>query len=162
MPDIGFSKVELHSFSRDQKGGKAHFSAALTPPICRVMEWDIDIPGFLTGGNLQDDLTATSMTLQSEGKLASYETTIKVTKLSGFKFLRLEREGSKGKGHRIELRFDAAFVDLTACAFLEQYLTSAGDTKGSLRVSYNAKAKQEPLIPEPKVSRQGKLDQQAQ
>lgn len=153
MPEITFTSCVLRSFSRNHNGGEAQFSASLTIPVCEAMKWTNAngtpaVSDFLTGAKPEGELHGSSMTLRSkEGDLAEYEIGIDISKVHGFELVRRELPTSRGKGHRFELRFKVTFADLTACRFLEEYMVAAGDSKGSLIVRHEAKAKQGTLIP---------------
>ena len=151
MAEITFTGAVLNSFSRDHNGGTAQFTANLTLPVCKAMSW-LDKAGnpavadFLTGAKPDGELHATGMTLRSkEGDLAQYEIEFSVSKVHSFNFVRRELEGARGKGHRFELRFKVDFADLTGARYLEEYMVSAGDSKGTLTVRHDPKAKQDEL-----------------
>lgn len=142
---ITFTGVVLKSFSRDKNGGKAVFHANFTEPVSKAMGWG----GFTKGQTdvtLEGSLASASLTLQpKDGELAAWLVEFKATAIKGFEALRLELEGHKGKGHRYELRFVVQFVDPTACRFLEEFITSAGEAKSTLKVTYTKQAEQSDL-----------------
>lgn len=140
---ITFTGVQLLGFGRDSKGGKATFSAGLNGVVQRAMSWG-EIPEFLTGGDLEGELSATVITLvPKEAELKRHETSIDVSKVSKFSSVRLELEGKKGKGHRTELRFTVTFSDQKGARKLEEYMQTCG--KSSLIVSYEKQAVQADL-----------------
>ena len=94
---LTFTGVQLLGFSRDAKGGKATFSAGLNGQVQRQMGWG-EIPEFLTGGDLEGELAATSIILvPKDAELKRHETQIDVSKVAKFLSIRLELEGKKGK-----------------------------------------------------------------
>ena len=145
---IIFTGVVLKSFSRNKNGGKAVFHANFTKPVSEAMGWG----GFTDGQRdvaLDGALAATHVALQpKDGALSKWSIEFQATAIKGFEALRLELEGHKGKGHRYELRFTVEFVDTTACRYLEEFLTSAGEAKSTLQVSYTKQAEQLPLAEE--------------
>ena len=156
MSDINFTSVELLSFSRSTSGGVAKFSAALTTSVCKEMDWE-EIPDFLTGATPEGDLAATEAELTpSDKELKKHQVVLATQRVNRFQLVRLELEGKKRKGHRLEIRFDLHFPDVKGCWKLEQYMLSVGDIKGTLSIRY---AKQQKLdIPdEPKATAQQRL-----
>lgn len=156
MAQIKFTETELKSFKRKPaKGGEASFSASLTVAVCKAMGWlDKDgnpaVADILTGATPEGDLGATSIVLESKkGNLAEYQIEIKAQRVFGFECVRRELEGKRGKGHRYDLLFKVSFADLTGCRFLEEYMVKAGDSKGTLTVTYEPQAEQKDLV-EPK------------
>ena len=110
------------------------------------MGWN-GFPAGATSVKLEGELHATSMTLTpKEGPLSKWTTTFDISKVSDFQAFRLESEGTRGKGHRIELRFGVSFADREGCRYLEEYMTNAGEAKASLDVSYTKQAEQSSMI----------------
>lgn len=142
MPDITFTSAVLQSFSRSTSGGVAKFTAALTSAVCKALDWE-EIPDFLTGATPEGDIAASEAKLTpSDKELLKHAIVLGVQRVNKFQITRLELEGKKRKGHRLEVRFDLHFPDLKGCWKLEQYLLTVGDRKGSLTVQY---AKQQKL-----------------
>jgi hypothetical protein len=148
---VTFTSCVLQSFNRNHKRGQARFSCNLTIPLAQKMGWadaqgKIAIPEIMTGGDVEGSLAGTSMTLQSsEGALAQYQIEFKITTVGTFELKRRELEKSRGKGFRFELHFTVEFPDMTGCRYLEEYMVSVGDQKGTLLVRYEPAAKQQTL-----------------
>jgi len=133
---ILFPTVKLESFNRGHKGGHAQFSSTFPKAVGDAMGWN-GIPDGVTSAKLEGNLAATHVVLKpKDGPLSKWELGFDATQVGGFEVFRLELEGHKGKGHRIELRFKVAFADKQACRYLEEYITNAGEAKASLIVSY--------------------------
>ena len=137
MPDtIEFPTVNLLSFSRHKAGGDANFSSTFPKVIGDKLGWS-GIPQGVTSAKLEGQLAATHVSLKpKDGELKKWKIEFDATNVSGFQVFRLELEGHKGKGFRIELRFKVSFADKKACAELEKYMTSVGEAKSTLTVSY--------------------------
>jgi hypothetical protein len=142
---LQFPTVVLKSFSRNKNGGHAVFSSTFPKSIGDHMGWN----GFPTGATsvkLEGELAGRSMKLTpKDGPLSKWTVTFDINKVSEFQAFRLESEGTRGKGHRIELRFSVAFADTEGCRYLEEYMTNAGEAKASLEVSYTKQAEQTSL-----------------
>jgi hypothetical protein len=111
------------------------------------MEWNQDIPECLTKANPEGELVASAVELIPDQKdMAKQAVSLGVCKVNGFEIVRRELESSRGKGHRLELRFNLGFQDTDGCRRLEQYMLTIGESKGKLNVSYQKKAQQESLI----------------
>lgn len=142
MPELTFTSAVLQSFSRSTSGGVAKITAALTTAVCKAMDWE-EIPDFLTGATPEGDVPATEAKLTPGDKeFAKHSIVLAVSRVNRFQITRLELEGKKRKGHRLEVRFDLHFPDVKGCWKLEQYLLTVGDRKGTLNVQY---AKQQKL-----------------
>jgi hypothetical protein len=133
---IQFTGVVLKSFSRSPKGGVSSFSANYTKTVADSMGWG-PLENGVTSAKLEGRLSATHASLQpKEGPLAKYQIGFDATAVTAFEGVRYEVEGKKNKGHRLELHFKVEFADTTACKFLEEYMTTVGEGKGVLNVSY--------------------------
>lgn len=141
-----FTQCVLRGIARTHKGGAAQFSSSLTDALRSKLDLE-DLPDYLTEGKSSErELVASQIILRSkDGDLAQYEIIVQAQRVHKFELVRLEREGTKGKGTRTELRFIVKFNDPTGCAFLEEYMVKAGDSKGTLVVSYTAQPEQEEL-----------------
>lgn len=135
---VTFTGVKLHSFARDRKGGKAKLSSLLSAPIQKLMKWaDMpeDYPSAAPGGVI----VASHMLLKSNaGDLATFDVGVDIASLGDFEIVRLEVQGKRGKGKRLELHFTAKFTDVAGCGVLETYLCTAADSVGTLEVTYQA------------------------
>ena len=127
-------------------GGRAVFHANFTKSVCNAMGW----AGFQPGQQsiqFEGELAATHAELQPrDGELSKWCIDFAATEVRGFEGLRLELENKKGKGHRYELRFEVHFVDLTACRYLEEFITHAGAAKSVLTINYTPAAEQSELV----------------
>ena len=134
---ITFSGVALKSFSRNLTSGTAKFSANYpTKRICDEMGWDGMSVGTISA-KMKGELHASAMTLEpKEDGLRKHRVKLDVTGMYDFQSFRLELEGHRGKGQRLELRFSVDFVDTSACKQLEQFIVTCGEAKCSLTVSY--------------------------
>ncbi len=149
MPNVSFNSAVLRSFSRNGKGGNAAFTTSLTQSVCKALDWSLDIPECLTNAKPEGKLVASSVELVPDQKdMAKQAVSLGVSSVSGFEIVRRELEGNRGKGHRLELRFNVGFADDNGCARLEQYMMTIGEAKGKLSVSYQRQAQQERLIDE--------------
>ena len=145
---IQFTGVTLKSFSRNKNGGNAIFHANFTKSVSDAMGWGGMAPG-QTSVKLEGVLAAATVVLQpKDGALAKWKIEFSGTAVKSFEATRLELEGKKGKGHRYELRFHVEFVDVTACRYLEEFITNAGEAKSTLDVSYTKQAEQANLLDE--------------
>jgi hypothetical protein len=139
---ISFTGVVLKSFSRNQNGGKANFSATFSPKVGKAMGW-AGFPDGATSISLEGALAASSAELQpTDGALAKWVMVIQASGVKQFEAIRYEMEGKRGKGYRYELHFVMEFKDMTACARLEEFITNVGDHKATLTVSYTKAAEQ--------------------
>lgn len=139
---LTFPTVTLKSFGRDKNGGDATFVSTFPRSVGDHMGWN----GFPTGATsvkLEGELAARNMKLTpKDGPLSKWTTTFEINRVGDFQAFRLESEGTRGKGHRIELRFKVEFADREGCRYLEEYMTNAGEAKASLEVSYTKQAEQ--------------------
>ena len=142
---ITFTGVILKSFSRNQNGGKANFSANFSPKVGKQMGW-AGFPDGATSISLEGSLAASKATLQpTDGALSKWEIGFDANAVTSFEAVRYELEGKKGKGYRYELHFVAQFKDMTACRLLEEFITHIGDHKSTLTVAYTQAAEQTEL-----------------
>jgi len=133
---LEFPSVVLKSFSRNRSGGAATFMSTFPASVGKAMGWN-GMPASVTSAKLEGQLAATHVQLRpKDGELKKWKIDFDATEVADFQVFRLELEGHKGKGHRIELRFKVSFADTKACAELEKYLTSVGEAKSTLTVSY--------------------------
>lgn len=140
---IAFTNVQLLSFSRKSTGGTASFSASLTAPVIKAMQW-AELPECQTGAGLDGDLAAHQVELTpKEPELQKHAMTLDCKRIHKFTVTRLEIEGKKGKGHRFELRFEVSWPDPNGAQKLEQFIISCG--KSILKVHYTKQAVQETL-----------------
>lgn len=141
---LTFTGVSLKSFSRNSNHGSVTFAGNYpTKHICDEMGWGGMNPGQLST-KLEGDLNATHAILKpKEQGLAKHKVEIDITSLHSFQGIRLELEGHKGKGHRLEIRFQADFADTAGCAALEEYMVTVGEAKSTLTVSYVKQAAME-------------------
>lgn len=143
---VQFTGVTLKSFSRNKNGGTAIFHANFTQKVSEAMGWGGMAAG-QTSVKLEGVLAAATVALQpKDGALAKWRIEFTGTAVKAFEATRLELEGKKGKGHRYELRFHVEFVDVTACRYLEEFITNAGEAKSTLDVSYTKAAEQTSLL----------------
>lgn len=134
---ISFGGVSLKKFSRDAKSGSAEWVANYPGKrVCNEMGW-VGMPPGQVSCKLDGELHASHMILTpKENGLKKHKVAFDITSLSGFQGLRLELEGHKGKGHRLELRFHMGFVASDACEQLERFIVTCGEAKCDLQVSY--------------------------
>lgn len=156
---VEFTQAVLLGFSRTLKGGNARFASNLTQTLCERLKI-VDLPDPLGEAKATEtELAATSMTFHSTSdKLADYEITVNIQRVHHFELIRMDVPNSRSKAKRTELRFQVSFVDTNACAFLEEYMTKAGDSKGTLTVSYNEQPVQGDLLGEKPDETQRKLE----
>jgi hypothetical protein len=143
---ITFTGVVLKSFSRNHKGGTARFSSNFTQTVANKMGW-AGLASGQTSCRLEGDLAASNVSLQpTAGELSNWTIEFTASVATGFEALRYELEGKKGKGFRYELHFAVEFKDMTACRFLEEFITHVGEHKSTLSVSYTQAAEQTDLV----------------
>jgi hypothetical protein len=132
-----FSGVSLKGFARTAKAGHAAFASSYpTKKICDEMGWG-GMPEGVLSQKMEGELHASHMVLEpKEDGLKKHRVKMDVTGITGFQGFRLETEGSRGKGHRLEMRFNVGFVAAEACKDLERFLMTCGEAKCSLTVSY--------------------------
>lgn len=137
MPSkIRFTSVVLESFKRNSKGGSAVLSSSWNQTVAQSMGWSV-LPDSVSGASLDGDLAASSMLLTpSDKELKSHALELDITRVHKFEAVRLENEGTKGKGRRIEVRFAVEFAVTNGAKKLEQYMCTVGQGKGSLDVMY--------------------------
>lgn len=147
MPAITFQSAILNSISRKGKEGSASFTTSLSQAVCKALEWDGNIPDCLASAKPEGELMASSVELAPDQKdLSKHAVSLGVSHIKGFEIVRRELESSRGKGHRLELRFNVKFSDDDGCGRLERYMLTIGEGKGKLAISYQKKAQQESLI----------------
>ena len=133
---IIFTNVSLLSFQRTSKEASAKLSAAFNDQIIKAMAW-AEVPECLSGGSLDGKLNATSCRLEpNEKSLRAHGIDLDLSMASDFSYTRLELEGKKGRGHRLELRFKITLADNEACAKLERYLLTIGPSPSKLSINH--------------------------
>lgn len=132
-----FRGVALKSFTRNAKEGHASFSAYYpSKRVCSEMGWG-GMPEGAVSQKMSGELHASHMILEpKEDGLKKHRVKMDVTGIYDFQGFRFELEGHKGKGHRLEMRFNVGFVAAEACKDLERFLMTCGEAKCTLQVSY--------------------------
>lgn len=155
---MNFTGLTLRSFSRNAKGGSASFSANLSKTIIKTMGWG-EMPDYESSAKLVGALASTQMTLGASGTLADkYQIDIDITSVDGFEGIRKEIKGKRGKGKRHELHFSVKFVDDKGCRYLEEYMLTIPEGKGTMKVVHNPAAIQPKLAGIDDDDKQGTLD----
>lgn len=145
MAKITFQSAVLTSFTRNWKGGNAHFTSSMTKQVCSQLGW-ADIPEFLTGASPEGELSATVMELYpKEKELEKHGFDFGNGRVHKFEVVRRELEGKQGKGYRQEIHFAVAFTEKEVCRKLEQWMLTIGEGKGTLSVTYEPQPKQATL-----------------
>jgi hypothetical protein len=140
---VTFTSVQLLGFQRNADGGTANFSSSLTENVMRTLGWSA-VPECMVKASPEGELDATVIDLKPNDKaLSRHAITLDVKSINRFNVVRLELEQSRGKGHRMELRFTVHFTDVAGARKLEEYIQTCG--KSSLAVSYTKRAVQEDL-----------------
>lgn len=146
MGQITFTGAVMHGFSRDKNSCVMTFSANMTAAVAKAMEWG-DVPDAALGTKMEGRLAGGSFILTpAEGKqqrlagTEAQEMQAESSSCGSFQIVRRELEASRGNGHRRELRFKIESGDLDAAMKAEAWITSIGDTKASLKLSFSAKA----------------------
>jgi hypothetical protein len=136
-----FVNAFLEAFGRSRsKGAWALFSAPLTQEVIDGMGWS-EMADWLKGGTPDGDLAASNIELlPNDVDLAGLRTDVRTAKVHNFKIHRLELEGTKGAGHRLEVRFRVEVSDESGCEALDHFMLGA--QKCRLTVSYAPAAKQ--------------------
>lgn len=143
MAKVNFTSAVLVDFGRNDKGGHANFVCPLTKTVIRAMCWE-EMPECVSGGNLTGDLAARNVSITPvEQANARHAIDLETQRVHKFKVVRLELEGQKGKGSRLEVRFRVDFSDIEGCRKLEEYKMVAN--KSSLRIEYTPAAVQEEM-----------------
>ena len=120
-----------------------------------AMDWQVP-DDHVTAQSLEGKLEGGSFTMTSKGeKLVDGEVEIDFGTISGFKCLRMELEGRKGKGFRRELRFEATLKSEDGLALMESYMRETDNARGVLTVNYRKEPVQQTL---PEDDSQLKLD----
>lgn len=154
---MSFTGMTLRSFTRNAKGGIASFSANLSKSIIKTMGWG-EMPDYESSAKLVGALAGTQMTLGAAGTLADkYQIDIDITSVDGFEGIRKEIKGKRGKGKRHELHFNVKFVDDKGCRYLEEYMLTIPEEKGTMTVTHNPAAIQ-PTLDGVEGDQQGTLD----
>lgn len=134
---LQFTSAVLKSFGRDKNGGHAVFAANYLPKSsCDELGW-----GGISAGaqsvKLIGELHAThAILIPKEKPLAKHKIDFDINEVSDFQAFRLELEGSKGKGTRLELRFKVHSAAVSMCRALEEYMMTIGEGKSTLQISY--------------------------
>ena len=143
MAKVTFTSAVLVDFGRNNKGGHANFVCPLTRSVIKAMSWE-DMPECVNGGNLTGDLAARNISvIPVEDANSRHAIDLETQRVHKFKVVRLELEGQKGKGTRIEVRFRVEFSDAKGCRKLEEYNMVAN--KSTIKVEYTPAAVQEEL-----------------
>ena len=159
--ELSFTGITLKSFSRDKKGGKASFSANLSNTVKKKMGWG-ETPEWETSGNPEGALAGLRMKLGMSGTLTDkWEISIDISTVDGFSWVRKELKGKRGKGKRLELHFNVKFMDDKGCQYLEEYMLTVPEGKGTMEVLHNPAAIQ-PTLPGADDDKQGTLDDERQ
>ena len=136
-----FTNVTLKAFGRNEKGGHADWIAPLTKAVMNLMGWQ-QIPECYKGGKLDCDLAARQIELTpNEEALVRHALTLDTQRMHSFVVVRREIEGTRGKGHQLDLCFKIDFADPVGARKLEEYMLVAGKSK--LRVDYEPAAVQD-------------------
>jgi hypothetical protein len=107
------------------------------------MGWE-EMPECVNGGKLTGDLAARNISLTPvDEALAKHAFDLETQRVHKFTVVRLELDGQKGKGTRLEVRFKVDFSDLIGCRKLEEYLMVAH--KSSVKIEYAPAAVQEEM-----------------
>jgi len=131
-----FSSARLRGFSRDANSGTAKFSSTISAAVQRALKWE-DLPECYTGGKPEGQLHATEIEMApDEDGLKRQKFKLATSSITKFEIVRLELEGKKSKGHRLELRFDVNFTDKHGADKLEKFMLVAGDCKSKLTATY--------------------------
>ncbi len=136
----------LLGFSKKQSGGRAVFASPMASELSETLAWG-DIPEFMTGAALEGSLHLSSCELTPKDKLLrTHAITLDAGQMTEFKTVRRELKGTKGKGHRVELRFMVLFSDPAGCAKLEAYMQGVGSEKSAIRISFTKEPVQQELV----------------
>lgn len=148
MSLVNFSSAVLISSSRTKTTTTLLFSAELTKSVAKAMEWgEQELPDKASGIKMDGKLAGGTFSLAprqgAQGVLdgiAPAELECGLGSCGHFQIVRREIEQSRGKGFRRELRFKVTSSDVDASAKAEAWLTTIGETKGTLKLNYAAKA----------------------
>ena len=117
---------------------RLHLTAELTDPVAEAMSWDA-IPECIDSAKLEGALTSQKLTLTPNQKqLADDAIEMECSEVSEFQVVRV----TENESTRTELRFTARVSQAGAIQWVENYLRTAGQDPGALKVSY---VKQEEL-----------------
>lgn len=112
-----------------------------------AMDWQVP-DDHVTAQSLEGKLEGGSFFMTSKGeKLVDGEVEIDFGTITGFKCLRMELEGRKGKGFRRELRFSATLKSDDGLALIESYMLATDNARGVLTINYRKEPVQQ-TIPE--------------
>ena len=144
---ITFAGAVLRSISRDKNSCTLQFSAEMTAAVAKALDWGEELPDAAVGCKMEGRLAGGSFVLTpKEGKQASlpgtqaHEMQANVSTVGSFQVVRRELEQSRGKGHRRELRFKVESGELDIAMKAEEWITSIGDGKATLKLAYASKA----------------------
>ena len=144
---ITFAGAVLRSISRDKSSCILQFSAEMTAAVAKALDWGDELPDAAVGCKMEGRLVGGSFVLTpTQGRQASlpgtqaHEMQMNISSVGSFQVVRREIEQSRGKGHRRELRFRLDSGDPDAAMKAEEWITSIGDTKATLKVTYASKA----------------------
>lgn len=125
---VVFPAAIVTEFGRDLGGGWIKFKCNFGAKVCKAMGWE-EPHEKETISSLEGELSATRLILTpSQKELQMHAIDVEVSKVSGFKCVRLELEGQRGNGYRRELRFEASFSAAEIAGKLEQYLLTCGES----------------------------------
>src|SRR5690242_12867265 len=109
---VTFTSVQLLGFQRNANGGTANFSSSLTENVMRALDWS-EVPECMIKASPEGELDATVVELKPNDKaLSRHAITLECKSIEAFQVVRVELEQSRGKGHRMELRFTVHFTDM--------------------------------------------------
>ena len=144
---ITFFGVILRSISRDKSSCVLRFSAEQTTAVAKALDWGDELPNGAVNCKMEGRLVGGSFVLTpKEGRQASLPETqacrvqMNLSSVGSFQVVRREIEHSRGKGHRRELHFKLDSGDPDAAMKAELWITSIGDARATLEVTYAAKA----------------------
>lgn len=151
MAQIKFTDCVLKTIGRATgKNGTAQFQANYTNSVAKAMKWTdeegevVQPASFTHGQDLDGELAASTMEIKCS-KLVDFSCEIKASAVTGFKAIRREEKGKRGKGHRWELEFTVKFPDTRGLSHLEKYQMNVGDSTGTVTIVYEPAAEQDPL-----------------
>jgi hypothetical protein len=129
---ISFIGLEIEQFTRKKEGTEISCACELTKAVLDKMEWN-EAPECYKGGSLDGECTASVASFEpSEGTASRPGIDLDAVQLHSFKTVRLENKGTRGKGHRTELRFKITCGDLAAAQKIEGYFMLPGTSKLSI------------------------------
>ncbi len=150
MPKITFTGAVLEKVDRVAAAATLHFQCELTASVGKHLEWG-DLPDGSKKSAMDGQLAGGSFVLSpQQGKQMAIKETLpdelsaNLLTCGGFVITRMNLEGTKGKGFRRKITFALKSPDEDAAAKAEGWLTSVGDLKASLSVSYSSKESGKP------------------